>query len=810
MKKFLSIILCVLILCATLPLSVFADEIGYDTVSEAVELREENVKHFLNPDGSYTALAYSKPVHRLDENGNWQDLENIMNEETRGNKQAYITSDGRTVFSKKINSTDNEIFTLNEGKYEISVSFVNEGLKNTTAKLSNHAKKYTPSKFDKLETQYKKLKEIDTTTTLLYKNALSGVDLEYVLSVNDIKENIIVRKLQDEYSYSFIYELNGLIPELNDDGSISLKDKETLDTIYSMPAPFMVDNSGEASQDVEYILTDKGNDTYEITVHANAEWINSPERDLPVVIDPTVELTQYYYYDTYISPDTAHRVCGNDSIMYVSDSEIAYMRPLSLPDLPDDAIVEQALLNVYYYYPNYSGTNSIIHACPIISDWDEQTLTWYSVNSYDMGVDFYSPIDEIDFTNYPTHTATSPGMVTINVTGLYKDAYAGKPFYGVALRRYYGNSTVAVLSSENTIAHSYCILTYNRDALLQSDVYFIQSAKNTDKFVNINENGGHSVKELNYLDNEKWSFENLHNGYYKITNVFQDSQLCVPYNKVNLNDAQLELSDYQSISRFQWKITETSAGSGVYKISPRSNLNMFISLDDGEVTFQQRTVQSDSKDSWFIKKENSVTMLSVLDGDGGHRMQYFRTIREFLKSTDNTKISKVHAESIDVKTEQEMIYIMQESEIFMIHAHGKQTGFQIGYDAHEEEKRSYLEISELSGVTFEKLDFVVLLTCQTGVGYDPSHIENNTPVNIIEQLVLCGVETVIGFNTTTTIGNCNKFGPDLMEKMVKDGMTVREAIDAIEQEYLTGGNPMSYSSNIASTVVIAGNENYCY
>ena len=145
MKKFLSIILCVLILCATFPLSVLADEIGYDTVSEVTELREENVKHFLNPDGSYTALAYSKPVHRLDENGNWQDLENIMSEETRGNKQAYITSDGRTVFSKKINSTDNEIFTLNDGKYSISVSIANEGVKNTTAKLSNHAKKYNPS-----------------------------------------------------------------------------------------------------------------------------------------------------------------------------------------------------------------------------------------------------------------------------------------------------------------------------------------------------------------------------------------------------------------------------------------------------------------------------------------------------------------------------------------------------------------------------------------------------------------------------------------------------------------------------------------
>ena len=121
---------------------------------------------FQNPDGSYTALVYNNAVHRRDENGAWQDIDNTMSENVVKNKQAYITSDERAIFSKKINLDDNEIYTLSENGYTIKLFFVDDELKNTTAKRSNHAEKYTPSSADSIETQYKKLKEIGTDTTI--------------------------------------------------------------------------------------------------------------------------------------------------------------------------------------------------------------------------------------------------------------------------------------------------------------------------------------------------------------------------------------------------------------------------------------------------------------------------------------------------------------------------------------------------------------------------------------------------------------------------------------------------------------------
>lgn len=124
-----------------------------EVIVEEESLREECAKHFRMPDGSYTAVVYNAPVHRKDANGVWQDIDNRMSESTVKNKQAYITANGRTVFSKKINAQDPTVFELSENGYGIRVSFAHPDMKNTTAKLSNHAEKYVPTNADSVETQ---------------------------------------------------------------------------------------------------------------------------------------------------------------------------------------------------------------------------------------------------------------------------------------------------------------------------------------------------------------------------------------------------------------------------------------------------------------------------------------------------------------------------------------------------------------------------------------------------------------------------------------------------------------------------------
>jgi hypothetical protein len=90
------------------------------------------------------------------------------------------------------------------------------------------------------------------------------------------------------------------------------------------------------------------------------------------------------------------------------------------------------------------------------------------------------------------------------------------------------------------------------------------------------------------------------------------------------------------------------------------------------------------------------------------------------------------------------------------------------------------------------------MTCYTGRNYNITNITNNTPVNIIEQMVICGAETVVGFNDLTRVSDCNKFGPDITNKLIIDGLSVEDAINRIDYS--------SYETDMSTIAVIAGNK----
>jgi len=117
--KFISIILTIAILLVSLPLTVLAavnedssqygDEVSTSTLGNAdlytyelTHRRDEYTKHFRNADGTVTAIQYSVPLHRLNEDGLWEEIDNTI--ALSGNE--YTTADARIKFAKK--TTGNE------------------------------------------------------------------------------------------------------------------------------------------------------------------------------------------------------------------------------------------------------------------------------------------------------------------------------------------------------------------------------------------------------------------------------------------------------------------------------------------------------------------------------------------------------------------------------------------------------------------------------------------------------------------------------------------------------------------------------
>lgn len=152
-----------------------------------------------------------------------------------------------------------------------------------------------PAHYDSIE----EAAQFNNISTVLYEDIIEGIDLEYILVGNDIKENIIVKENFESYSFTFALDLDGLYPQLTPGGSVLLLDTETNAEKYVIPSPFMYDANNVISFDVSYDLSQE-NGKWFLTVTADEDWCNAAGRSFPITIDPSIKVTSGVQ-DTYIS-----------------------------------------------------------------------------------------------------------------------------------------------------------------------------------------------------------------------------------------------------------------------------------------------------------------------------------------------------------------------------------------------------------------------------------------------------------------------------------------------------------------------------
>ncbi|MBQ3482990.1 MAG: hypothetical protein IJA78_02320, partial [Clostridia bacterium] len=388
--KSLAILLSVLMVIAIFPLSVVAAMMAKEPTEQAgtgrktadieylrepfelVELREENVKYFQQVDGTRVAAVYDHAVHYLDENGVWQDIDNTLTQ----TGSEYTTRNARVKFAKKI--TGNEtLMTLHEHNRKITWS-LNDATKKTEAQVFN-----TQTEHPEDATQLQKLMTLDKlNSTILYTDILDGVDLEYIVTSNNIKENIIVKAPKNSYSFSFTLKLNGLVAILGDEGSVQLLDSKTHELYYVIPAGYMVDAGGAYSQNVTYTLSDNGNGSYQLQVTADSAWINSPDRVFPVKIDPTVTPSTYYTNQVQIMSHGAGFNWSNFETVTVAGQTRAYWKKQALPIATEFAHIISAEYSIYVQElrPLSDKDYVIVGAYDVLTDWDN-SLTWNKMSN---------------------------------------------------------------------------------------------------------------------------------------------------------------------------------------------------------------------------------------------------------------------------------------------------------------------------------------------------------------------------------------------------------------------------------------------
>ena len=372
-------------------------------------------------------------MHYLDENGKWVDIDNSLtlsgNEYSTNNKSAIK-------FANK--SGSNGLLSIKDGDYKIDLTPLDT---NKVSVEIENPQENNSRKFDDV----KKLSNLVSKAT--YKNIYDGIDLEYILTGNNVKENIIVNSKQESYIYTFELKLNKLNAELVDN-SIALYDSDTGEKMYVIPAPYMYDSEGELSQEVEYTLTKNNKWKYTLTVEASKEWINSEERSFPVTIDPTIVadtdvIDNFFTVDNDANANLQYLMIGNFMNYYMDMP--AFFKFNTLPTLPGDSVVTEAKLALYIsYVDNPDDIDFRIGVYEATADWTN-SISWENINNY------YNANRIFD-----EQTITTIGTYEWDITSLYEKWQTqnyGLCAKGIELTENTANARINITSYEGTEGH---------------------------------------------------------------------------------------------------------------------------------------------------------------------------------------------------------------------------------------------------------------------------------------------------------------------------------------------------------------------
>lgn len=323
------------------------------------------------------------------------------------------------------------------------------------------------------------------TSSGIYEEILPGIDLRYILHSNAIKENIIVknREAVSLLPLSFTIDHPGLAIRKEEDGSLSLyKEEEPEKAVFTFLAPFMSDANGAVSYDVEYQVSESGQEGQSVlTVVPDREWLEDEQRVFPLLIDPITKTETSSNepikeaFVTQVDPNTNF---GNVEFMTTGSTRSGHKtRSLikfdNLPELDNRATIRRAYLRLTTFdtegagiaynpplrNPYQDGETVQVNAYRMTTNWNTSSVTWNSLwsASYLVGYDR----NAIDYAKVDKH-AQYHWDITKAVKGWYRDPSTN---YGIMLtnddetsatnRVYFSTSDWALVNQSQAIKDLY-------------------------------------------------------------------------------------------------------------------------------------------------------------------------------------------------------------------------------------------------------------------------------------------------------------------------------------------------------------------
>ena len=397
---------------------------------EIEEKRTEYTKHFRMSDGTVKACTYPVAVHFADAvDGTMQEIDNRLEKMTAADGKTYYTNS-----ENSINVSLPENFFGGKVQYSDDNGFVSFRL---IGGLASTLKKRFMGFGSGSDTAAKHIAAAAT-----YKSVADETDIEYELYGSTLKETIVLNDYTDR-SFSFDVETDAAYVIKSDDGSLSFYGSDG-NCIYVMDAPFMFDDNGEYSHDIDVTLVRLAGGRYIVKYTPDRTWLSDASREYPVKIDPTIRrfTKPSDIADTYVySVQGANEKRGGTDIINVGKQVVGgtsfLVRSLirfGLPsEIKDTDCIVDARLNLvhnpgnYYYSKTTNGLQVDLHE--LAYPFDEANTVW------DNRPDFYETAVDYAFVN-KSNMLGSTGLSydSFNITKLVGKWQNGAPNYGVILK----------------------------------------------------------------------------------------------------------------------------------------------------------------------------------------------------------------------------------------------------------------------------------------------------------------------------------------------------------------------------------------
>ena len=392
-----------------------------DVKYEIPDIANAFTRNYALESGNYTRIIFGSPVNYKTNEGQWRKIDLSLQKE----EGFYQTKD--TPYSLKFLSSgtnDTDLLELDFGGISLAMSPANIASSSIEAV-------YSPAVHtdDELLTQ-----NPCESGSIVYSNIFSRAEgspsasLEYILEPYKIKENIIVSESgYEQYTYSFGLVTDARSVEITD-GSVQLFN-ESGDTVFELSAAIMTDAKGNASDNL-VLSVNPDESGYIVTIVADAEWINAPEREFPVAIDPTIDIEDTDADDAYDavyvgSNTTGYGICiGNGIVSYIMFSSDL------LTGLPQGAVVSHASVGFNgFLFSTSSNTKIAFRSEKIGSAWSPAAV--YNSGIGPTVASSYSDLTDSALVNYNLYGSFSADF-GLDITQIIRDLISDNS-YGFAL-----------------------------------------------------------------------------------------------------------------------------------------------------------------------------------------------------------------------------------------------------------------------------------------------------------------------------------------------------------------------------------------